>query len=78
MIAYSKTALKVLRRMPANEAQRILAKVEQYATDLANNVKTMAGSAYIRLHVADWRIIMDERGNVLNVLKIGPRGGVYD
>lgn len=80
-IAYSKSALRTLRRMPANEMRRITSKVEQYARDpgsLANNVKILAGSPYIRLRVADWRVIMDDSGNVLEVLKVGPRGGIYD
>lgn len=80
-IAYSKSALKTLRRMPANEAKRITGKVEQYASDpksLANNVKSLVGSPYIRLRVADWRVIMDDQGNVLEVLQIGPRGGIYE
>lgn len=80
-IAYSKSALRILRRMPSNEATRIISKVEQYANDptsLANNVKALAGSLYIRLSVADWRVIIDDLGNVLDVLKIDPRGGIYD
>lgn len=80
-IAYSKSALKVLRRLPTNEAKRITSKIEQYAVDpqsLANNVKALVGSPYIRLRVADWRIIMDDEGNILEVLKIGPRGSVYE
>lgn len=80
-IAYSKSALKMLRRMPSNEATRIISKVEQYANDpksLGNNAKALVGSPYIRLRVADWRVIMDDLGNVLEVLKIGPRGGIYD
>ncbi|AVH40602.1 type II toxin-antitoxin system RelE family toxin [Agrobacterium tumefaciens] len=80
-IAYSKSALKVLRRLPTNEAKRITSKIEQFASDpksLANNVKALVGSPYIRLRVADWRIIMDDQGNVLEVLKIGPRGSIYE
>lgn len=80
-IAYSRAAIKTLRRMPANEAERIRLKIEQYAADpapLANNVKALVGSPYIRLRVGDWRVIMDDRGNVLDVMKIGPRGGIYD
>ncbi|KJF69965.1 type II toxin-antitoxin system RelE family toxin [Agrobacterium arsenijevicii] len=80
-IAYSKSSLKVLRRLPTNEATRITAKIEQYASDpksLANNVKTLIGSQFIRLRVADWRIIMDDQGNVLEVLKIGARGSIYE
>lgn len=80
-VAYSKSALKTLRRIPANDARRIIDKIEQYAADpqsQANNVKALAGSPYIRLRVGDWRVIMDDQGQVLDILKIGPRSGVYD
>lgn len=80
-IAYSKSSLKVIRRLPADEAKRITSKIEQYASDpksLANNVKALVDSPFIRLRVSDWRIILDDQGNVLEVLKIGPRGSVYD
>lgn len=79
-IAYSKSVLKVLRKMPTNEAQWITSKVEQYATDpksLGKNVIRLAGSPFLRLRVGDWRVVMDDLGQVLQVLKIGPRGSVY-
>ncbi len=80
-ISYARSAIKTLRRMPSNEAARIVSKVEQYASDpqaLARNVKSLKGSPYIRLRVAEWRVIMDDQNTVLAVLKIGPRGGIYD
>ena len=80
-IAYSKDASRSLRRMPRNEAERIVAKVEQYAADpssLGNNVKKLVGLELIRLRVGDWRVILDEASLVLTVLRVGPRGGVYD
>lgn len=80
-IAYSKQSLKALRRMPVPDAQRIMAKVEQFARDpasLANNVKALAGSPYLRLRVGDWRVIMDDQGRVLEILKIAARGGAYE
>lgn len=80
-ITYTKTAIKALRRMPRNTADRIRSKIEDYATDpasQANNVKALKGRGGIRLRVGDWRVIMDDRGTVLAVLDIGPRGGVYD
>ncbi len=80
-IAYSKSSLKVLRRLPSNEAKRITSKIEQYASDpksLANNVKALVGSPYIRLRIGDWRAIMDDQGNVIDVIKIGPRGSIYE
>ncbi len=80
-ILYSKESLKELDRIPANEAARIRAKIRQYAEDpasLANNVKALKGSSFIRLRVGDWRVVMDDQGHVLGIVRIGPRGGVYD
>lgn len=80
-ITYAKPARKALRRIPANEAQRIIAKIEQYARNpqsLGNNVKALVGSEFIRLRVGDWRVIMDDQGEVLEVLQVGARGGIYE
>lgn len=79
-VAYSKSAFKLLSRMPAKLSKRITGKIEQYAADpasQANNVKALVGSPYIRLRVGDWRVIMDDQGNVLAVLEIGTRGDIY-
>lgn len=51
-ISYSKVALKVLKRMPRPEAQRIQRKLKAYAEDPAtqrNNIKALVGSDHIRL-----------------------------
>ncbi len=80
-ILFSRSSLKMLRRMPRNDADRIIAKVRQYATEpesLAANVKALQNSKYVRLQVGDWRVIMDETGNVIEVVKIGARGNVYE
>lgn len=82
-IAYSKAAQKTLTRMPANTAVLIRSKVRQLAADpasLANNVKRLTGAApaEYRLRVGDWRVLFDDNGNVLDIVTIGPRGGVYD
>jgi len=80
-ISYTRQALKALRRMPADMAQRIITNIEQYAEEpesQANNVKALKGREGIRLRVGDWRIIMNDDGVVLAVLEIGPRGSVYE
>jgi mRNA interferase RelE/StbE len=80
-IIYSKESLKFLDRIPSNDAARIRGKIKQYAdnpTSLANNVKALVGTPFIRLRVGDWRVVMDDTGHVLGIAKIGPRGGVYD
>ena len=80
-ISYTKAAIKALRRMPSTTAALIRAKIEAYAQDpsaQANNAKSLKGREGLRLRVGDWRVIMDDQGNVLAILDIGPRGGVYD
>ncbi|MCC5972341.1 MAG: type II toxin-antitoxin system RelE/ParE family toxin [Pararhodobacter sp.] len=80
-ISYTKAAIRALRRMPATTARLIRLKIEAYARDpgaQANNVKALKGRQGVRLRVGDWRVIMDDQGNVLAVLDIGPRGGIYD
>ena len=66
--------------MPANTAQRILVKINAYAADpssQANNVTALVGRDGIRLRVGDWRVIMHD-GVVLDVLQVGPRGGICE
>jgi len=80
-ISYTKAAIKALRRMPVPTAKLIKSKIEAYAANpdaMANNMKTLQGRTGLRLRVGNWRVIMDDQGNVLAVLEIGPRGGVYD
>lgn len=65
--------------MPANTARKIVGKIEAYAADPAsqrNNVKALQGREGIRLRIGDWRVIMHD-GDVLDILDIGPRGGIY-
>jgi mRNA interferase RelE/StbE len=66
--------------MPTNEADRIHRKMQQYADDpssLANSVKRLAGSDYLRLRVGDWRVVFREDGSVVAVIKVASRGSVY-
>lgn len=79
-IAYSRTALKTLTRMPRNWAERIRDKIRLYAEDpaaLANNVKRLKGQdGLVRLRVGDWRVVMRDE-NVLQVLYVTSRGSTY-
>jgi len=80
-ISYTKAAIRALRRMPANTASLIRSKIAAYAEDPAsqvNTVRSLKGREGVRLRVGDWRVIMDDQGNVLAVLDVGPGGSVYD
>ncbi len=80
-VSYSRTATKVLLRLPANTARLIRSKVEQYAAEpetLANNIKAMQGrSGYYRLRVGDWRVVFHETFEVVAVERVAPRGSAY-
>ncbi len=78
-VTYQPAARKSLRKMPANIARRIVSKIDAYAADpasQASNVKALKGTDAIRLRVGDWRVVMIET-EVIDVIKIAPRGGVY-
>ncbi len=79
-IAYSKQAIGSLKKIPANDRQRIRAKIADYAADPeahAHHVKMLRGRDGFRLRVGKWRVIFDVDGNVLEVLEVGARGRIY-
>lgn len=79
-VTYRAAAIKTLRRIPAPVVRRIRDKVDLYAADpaaLANNVTALKGSDLIRIRVGDWRIIIKEAANLIDVLDVMPRGDDY-
>lgn len=79
-VVFRNNALKSLKRIPANDSKRILAKIHQYAdnpSSLSGNVKRLQGYEAIRLRVGNWRIIMLDN-QVLEIIKIGTRGSIYE
>jgi mRNA interferase RelE/StbE len=79
-VRYTTEALRSLKRH-GNVAVRIRRAIEEYATDPAahaNNVTRLAGTPASRMRVGDYRVIFVETEAELSVLKVGPRGGVYD
>ena len=80
-VTWSRDAIRTLRRMPRPTAERIRDKVAAYAADPASqaaNVKALKGAAgVLRLRVGEWRVIFED-GAVIAVIRVGPRGGVYE
>ncbi|WP_439624419.1 type II toxin-antitoxin system RelE family toxin [Shinella sp.] len=79
-VVFHAPALRTLARIPRNEADRIRAKIYQYAADpdaLKANVKKLQGRTGFRLRVGNWRVIFDENGDVLDVLEVDSRGSIY-
>ena len=80
-IEYHRDALRALQRMDRTTASKIVAKIEQLASEpsaLANNVRALkGGEGLMRLRVGDWRVIYRD-GIVLRIVRIAPRGSAYD
>ncbi|MGH7090601.1 MAG: type II toxin-antitoxin system RelE family toxin [Stellaceae bacterium] len=79
-IRYSAPAAKGLRRY-RSVADRLRRALAEYSADPAahaNNVAQLAGSPVRRMRVGDYRILFEETEGEIVVLKIGPRGDVYE
>lgn len=79
-ISYTKKTLKFLEKITQTDAKRIIEKIEQYAQDhssLKNQVKKLTEVSFYRLRVGDYRVVFDEQGIVLSIIKIDCRGNVY-
>lgn len=81
MITFTKQAIRELKKIPANTRKLILSKIEQLYADpasLANNIKKLQGVDACRLRIGDYRVIYNQSGEILLILRIAHRGGVYD
>ncbi|NOX73576.1 MAG: type II toxin-antitoxin system RelE/ParE family toxin [Alphaproteobacteria bacterium] len=79
-LAYSKAAIKDLWRLGPTASKRITLKIAQYARDpaaLTNNVKSLQGSNYLRLRIADWRVIFTEDLQILRIVRVRHRKDAY-
>ena len=79
-VRYTTEALRNLKRH-GNVAARIRRALEEYGADQAahvNNVTQLVGSGASRMRVGDFRVIFLETATELTVVRVGPRGGVYD
>lgn len=80
-IAYSRSAIKTLRGLPANTRALLVSKIEALSADPfgAANVKQLKGRPGYRLRVGDWRVIFEVDAGVLviHVLDVGARGSIY-
>ena len=81
-IHIDRSAEKTLRKQPRTVAARLIKAIFALADDPhPPSSRKLEGYDFLnRLRVGDWRVIYDvESGRlVVRVLKIGPRGGVYE
>ncbi len=80
-INWTPSALKGLKKAPANIRKNIRTKMLQYAENpesLRNNVKKLQGrEASYRLRVGDYRVIFSEDGTVIDIIRVASRSNAY-
>ena len=82
-IEWTTRAIRDMRRLEAQDRERIISKIEQYAGDpasLANRVIKLTGSEYRRMRVGDYPVIFGIENNqtrVMAVLRVRHRREAY-
>lgn len=72
---YKKKALKFLRKQNKTNQERLLAAIYQLPK---GDVRPLSGREPLkRLRVGNFRIIFDDKGNIIDIIDIGNRGDVY-
>lgn len=82
-VIFTKEADRTLRKLPRNVAMLIRTKINEIAANpygQHNNVTKLTGREGYRLRGGDWRVLYQLRDNqlIMLVVKIGPRGSVYE
>ncbi|WP_298605098.1 type II toxin-antitoxin system RelE/ParE family toxin, partial [uncultured Sphingorhabdus sp.] len=84
VVGYPRVGLKAVVQIRFERANAFGEKIDNLAPNpanpasLANVVKRLTGRPGYRMRIGDYRVIFDQDGTVLHILKIGPRGSVYE
>lgn len=79
-IIYSEKVLKQLGKLSKHQATRILNKIDSIAEDPHHYLESCEGYHYYHQRIGNLRVIHDlnDRDQIIEVLKIGLRKNVYD
>jgi mRNA interferase RelE/StbE len=79
-IRYSHSAARQIDALGWTVRHLIEAKLAQLAiepTAFANLIKRLKGTHELRLRIGDYRVIFTDDGLILDIRKVGTRGGIY-
>jgi mRNA interferase RelE/StbE len=76
-VAYSGTARRSLRKLPAKVRERIEARIADYAATGTGDVVMLQARDGARLRVGDYRVIFVETATDIQVMAVGHRRDVY-
>ena len=78
-ILWSDSAVRQLKKLNRSVSGRIVRAVGELREEAQRKVQKLVNSAYYRLRVGDFRVILDIQGATLRilVLKVGHRRTIY-
>ncbi len=76
-IAYTISARRSFRKLPADVQAQIAKKLSRYAENGAGDVKVLTGQVGARLRVGDYRVIFVETETAIEVRAVGHRRHIY-
>lgn len=77
-VAFKPQAVKDLKSVPKNDANRIITKIEAMSQDLQGDVKRLTDfTPEYRLRVGDYRILSEIEGSVIVIYRVMHRRDVY-
>ena len=80
-VKISKKASKVINSLPSNTKKLINDKIKLLEINpeaLKNNIKKLQGhNDLFRLRVGDYRVVYTDSMEILYIIKVGTRGGIY-
>lgn len=80
-LRFATRAQRDLRRLDPPIRARVVAVLEKLAANPhAGQLRKLTGSPESKLRVGDWRVLvtLDERAKTVQVIRVLPRGRVYD
>jgi mRNA interferase RelE/StbE len=78
-IEWKENAIKDIEKLERNISRRIYLKIEEISIDpFSKDIKKLKGIDAFRLRVGDYRIILDIKGDLITVLKVGHRKNIYN
>ena len=76
-VTYRKSAARALRKLPEKVQTRIVDALNSYAETGEGNVTKLVNKQGARLRVGDYRVILVEGKDEIEVLAVGHRKDIY-
>lgn len=77
LVTYSNRAVRGLRRLHRQDAERLLSAIERLAESGDGDIVNLQGRDGYRLRVGQIRALFDMDESTIHVLDVGYRGGIY-